>query len=50
MFRLLYKTIFRLQLKRRFLYTIGNDLKTPFELRPEDGFIKKSKHVVNMIF
>ena len=25
-------------------------IKTPFELQPEDGFIKKSKHVANMIF
>jgi hypothetical protein len=23
--------------------------KTPFDLQPEDGFIKKPKHVVNMI-
>jgi hypothetical protein len=23
--------------------------KTPFELQPEDGFIKKPKHVANMI-
>ena len=25
-------------------------LKTHFELQPEDGFIKKPKHVANMIF
>jgi len=24
--------------------------KTPFELQPEDGFIKKPKHVANAIF
>jgi len=24
--------------------------KTPFELQPEDGFIKKPKHVANIIF
>jgi hypothetical protein len=27
MFRLLYKAIFRLQLKRRFIYTTGNVFK-----------------------
>jgi hypothetical protein len=25
-------------------------IKTPFELQPEDGFIKKPKHVAIMIF
>jgi len=24
--------------------------KTPFDLQPEDGFIKYPKHVANMIF
>jgi len=25
-------------------------IKTPFEIQLEDGFIKKPKHVANMIF
>ena len=32
------------------LKTLPSVYKTPFELQPEDGFIKKPKHVANMIF
>jgi len=28
---------------------VNNMSKTPFELQPEDGFIKKPKHVVDLI-
>ena len=55
MFRLLYVAIFRLQFKRRFLIhnwqcLYSQNMRSPFELQPEDGSIKKPKHVANMIF
>ena len=56
MFRLFYKSIFRLQFKRRFDIKLAISLKyefyikTLFELHPEDGFINKPKHVANMVF
>ena len=34
-----------------YLKDIANCIsETPFELQPEDGFIKKPKHVANVIF
>jgi hypothetical protein len=49
MFRLLYKAIFRLKLKRCFK-DITNLHKTTFELQPEDGSIKQPKRVNYMIY
>jgi hypothetical protein len=56
MFRLLYKAIFRLQSKICFDTQLAVSLKrqlyikTPFEMQPENGFIKKPKHVANIMF
>ena len=53
MFRILYK-LFYISYSNvneiSYFKDNANCISTPFELHPEDGFIKKPKHVTNMIF
>jgi len=49
-FLLIYKAIFRLQLKRQFLKSLPIVYRKFFCVANEEGFINKPKHVANTIF